>query len=333
MPNRAIMTWILLLSGSAGVAAQPGHHDHLLSPDPIGVMGSHLHPRGQWMFSYRYLHMDMDGNRSGTQRLSPQQVFDSGFMVAPLSMTMEMHSFGLMYGYSDDLTLMFMAHLVRKEMDHQTRTGRRFTTRADGLGDIKVVGLYRLLADGAQELHLNAGLSLPTGSIEERDDTPMLANAILPYPMQLGSGTYDILLGTTYNNRGTDWSTGLQVLAVLRTDHNDRAYRLGHRYTLTGWAVRHLSPSISASVRLNYQHWDDIRGADAALNPRIVPTADPQRRGGQRADLLAGFSYIAQGPLKGNRLSIEVGAPVYQDLDGPQLETDFSAILAWQLAF
>jgi len=33
----------------------------------------------------------------------------------------------------------------------------------------------------------------------------------------------------------------------------------------------------------------------------------------------------------GNRLAIEVGAPVYQDLDGPQLETDLVLVLGWQL--
>ena len=40
-----------------------------------------------------------------------------------------------------------------------------------------------------------------------------------------------------------------------------------------------------------------------------------------------------RGALRGHRLALGPGAPVHQDLDGPQLETDWMATLGWQLAF
>ncbi len=45
-----------------------------------------------------------------------------------------------------------------------------------------------------QQREANLGLTLyfPTGSIDERGATPMGPNMQLPYPMQLGSGTYDL---------------------------------------------------------------------------------------------------------------------------------------------
>ncbi len=36
--------------------------------------------------------------------------------------------------------------------------------------------------------------------------------------------------------------------------------------------------------------------------------------------------------MDGNRLAIEVGLPLYQDLDGPQLKNDYSFTIGWQLS-
>jgi len=64
---------------------------------PIGVMGNHLHNRGEWMASYRFMKMGMDGNRDGTDRLDESEVLLSGtgqYRVAPTDMSMTMHMLG-----------------------------------------------------------------------------------------------------------------------------------------------------------------------------------------------------------------------------------------------
>ena len=43
------------------------------------------------MFSYQFMRMKMDGNRDGTDELSPAQVREQGFAVVPTEMTMDMH--------------------------------------------------------------------------------------------------------------------------------------------------------------------------------------------------------------------------------------------------
>jgi hypothetical protein len=90
---------------------------------------------------------------------------------------------------AERLTLMGMVPIVDASMDHQTRAGGMFTTEAAGLGDITVTGLLRLFNRNHRAMHLNLGLSLPTGAINETDVTPPSAPdaAILPYPMQVGS--------------------------------------------------------------------------------------------------------------------------------------------------
>lgn len=328
--------WLLGLAcfAHAAVAHDASHGAHTGSQAPVGVMGDHLHKAGDWMLSYRFMRMDMEGSRDGTDRISTQDVFDRGYMMAPTSMTMEMHMVGLMYAPSDRVTLMGMLPYVHTEMDGVTRMGVPFTARAEGVSDIKLTSLIGLFHRPGLRVHVNLGVSLPTGSIDERDDTPAAANAKLPYPMQLGSGTYDLLLGATFGGRSERWSWGAQGLATVRTGENDNHYRLGNRYETSVWVSRAFRAGPSGSVRIHYQDWDDVHGADPDLNPVMSPSADPGLRAGRRADLLLGANFYGNnGVFKGQRLAFEVGVPVYQDIDGPQLETDLIYTLGWQYGF
>ena len=87
---------------------------------------------------------------------------------------------------------------------------------------------------------------------------------------------------------------------------------------------------MSTSVRVNYERWGNIDGADPDLNPMMVPTADPDRRGGSRFDLGFGVTTLA---FEKSRLAVELLLPTYQDLDGPQLETDLQLIIGLQQSF
>lgn len=313
-----------------------------MTPDshaPVGVMGDHLHKAGKYMLSLRTMRMEMDGNRKGSSNLSTGDVLGD-YMVAPLEMTMDMQMIGLMVAPSNDLTLMAMAGYIDLEMKHVTRTGARFTTRASGFSDVSLTGLYRLWDHGAHHLHLNAGLSLPTGSIDSEDNTPLSAgaNVQLPYAMQLGSGTWDLLPGITwrYTPNG-EWSGGAQASAVIRTGENNHDYTLGDRFNATGWIARRVGSSISLSARLSAATWGDISGADDELPAamiNIVPTADPDRRAGTEAMLHLGLNWVGQhGLLHGHRFAVEAGAPVYQRLDGPQLRNRWQMAGSWQYAF
>ena len=61
-------------------------------------------------------------------------------------------------------------------------------------------GLVKIFDAPMHQIHLNAGISLPTGSIDVEDQ------GLLPYPMQLGSGIYDLLPGITYNGQAHQFS-------------------------------------------------------------------------------------------------------------------------------
>lgn len=300
---------------------------------PIGVMGDHTHEAGEVMFSYRFMRMDMAGNRDGTTDLTSAQVLEQ-FPVSPTEMTTDMHMLGTMYAPTDDLTVSVMAPYIFKSMEHTTRMGTNFTTQSSGFGDIKLMGLYKILDQDRQRIHLNAGISFPTGSTNQRDDTPAGSNQVLPYPMQLGSGTFDLLPGITYLGQSDHWSWGGQALGTIRLGTNGNSYHLGNRLNVSGWGARRWNHWFSTSVRLNGNTWGNISGADPRLNAAIIPTADPTRRGGTRLDVGFGLNFsVNKGALAGHRLAIEFALPIYQSLNGPQLETDWLLTLGWQKAF
>jgi len=325
---RALGLLALLLASSGG----PASATDLSRPDahaPIGVMGDHVHHAGEFMLSYRYMRMRMDGNREGTDRVGDGAVLlpRGDFMVTPTDMDMEMHMLGAMWAPADRVTLMGMLPFVVLSMDHETAMGAEFTTRSKGIGDLSATALVKLFETERHEVHLIAGASFPTGSIDRQDDTPasMGESVTLPYPMQLGSGTFDLLPGIHWNGQLERVSFGAQARGTLRLGRNDENYRLGHRYLLTGYGAGKINDWLSAGLRAEWQQWGDVQGEDDRLDAAMVPTADPDLRAGQRLDLGPSLNFLVpQGPLRSFRVGVEALFPVYQNLDGPQLETDWT---------
>ena len=347
---------------------------------PLEVMGDHAHGRSEWMLSYRFMAMRMEGLRDGTESISIDEIH--GFTVIPVKMNMQMHMFGAMFAPHDRITLMAMTSYRDNFMEmeagkmkmeetmkptdthgehadmgeshgmaasHGTQSGKvdesslhdheshahpvgAHEMESSGIGDLKLSALISLLRTHDAALLINAELSVPTGSIEVEG-----TNGLLPYPMQLGSGSFELMPGVTFTTTLGNWSLGGQARVGLPLNKNSRGYRLGHSAISTFWGARRLNDWVSVSLRALFENWGNIEGSDHALNPAIAPTMDPRLRGGTRGSLLAGSNLIFPdrlgGPLAGQRFAFEVRIPVYQHLDGPQLELDWSVVGGWQYAF
>ena len=304
----------------------------MMRPDaapPVGIVGGMNPKAGRFMPSLTYMHMRMDGNRDGTDNVSTGEILQptGPFLVAPLNMEVDMLMAGLMYGVTDDISVMAMVPYVWKSMDHVNAGGARFTTKSQGVGDVRIIGGYDVYKTDKVSLELSAGISLPTGSTDERD-TILGTSQVLPYPMQIGSGTYDFLPGITYTGREGDWSWGAQAGATIRIGENDENYTLGNTYNLSLWGARRWNDWVSSSLRLAGDAVEDIDGADPRLNPAVVPTARPDLRAGEFLSLGLGLNFmIPHGPAMGTRIGLEGVIPLYQDLDGPQLERDYMVMI------
>lgn len=329
----------LLLAMAAPLAAQTEWTSG--RPDghaPIGVMGDHTHEAGEFMFSYRFMRMAMEGSLDGSDEVANEDIVSPtgyGFMVTPTEMPMTMHMIGMMYAPSDRVTLMVMANILDMSMDHLMRNGNTFTTESGGFGDLGLGALVGIVDEGSSRLHLNANLTVPTGSITEMDATPMSGgnDVQLPYAMQTGTGTVALAPGLTWLGMAERVSWGAQGRLVFQLGENDRGYTAGDRAEGTVWFGVRASERLSLSARARYQVWDDFSGMDSALNPMMVPTARTDLRGGKRLDLPVGVNYwINSGALSGLRILAEYEIPVWQDLSGPQLESTGTFTVGVQLS-
>ncbi|HHH29445.1 MAG TPA: transporter [Polyangiaceae bacterium] len=311
-----------------------GHSHHGQSAAPIGVMGAHVHGRDRWMISYRYQYQRMDGNMSGDARLSPEDVRADGFMAVPTDMDMHMHMLGAMYAPIDELTIALMLPVMHMSMHHLTGMplgAVQFDTDSAGMGDMRLAGLVRLFDAPGHQLLLGVGLVLPTGSTHVRGDTPMADQVRLPYPMRPGGGSVAANPSLTYTASVDIVRFGVQASAVLPMHNNEDHYRLGFQYRGTAWAGVQPVPWFDTTLRVAGLGRENISGADADLNPNMVPTADPERRALFRMDAFLGVGFSAPDTvLSGHRLSLEVGMPFYQNVSGPQLVQLVSLMAGWQ---
>ena len=298
---------------------------------PIGVMADHTHGAGEFMLSYRYMQMRMKGLRDGTDNLSSSDVFGLGYPVAPTEMEMEMHMFGLMYAPSSRLTLMAMANYQEMWMKHDAKAGSMpammrgpsFRNTAKGWGDLTLSGLYKVYDADRQRMHVELGVSAPTGEFNEK-----------AYPMQPTTGTWDLIAGMTWLWQTDQFSGGVQAGLRIPIDENRYGYRVGEKVTGTTWGAFRLTDWASVSGRLTVQWQDSVSGVDERIGVIMAPPMEAGNHGGTWVEGGVGLNLLTTGgPLKGHRLAIEAIMPIYQDLNGPQLKRDWSVVLGWQKAF
>ncbi|MEP0356062.1 transporter [Paraglaciecola sp.] len=316
---------------------------------PIGVMGDHLHHKGEFMFSYRFMQMSMSGNLQGSDSISNDEIVTSVtapnssmnyVRVVPQTMTKNMHMLGFMYAPTDSITLMAMLNYIDNDMTLTTYSGSsgttvlsNFNTASSGLGDTKLSMLYSLIDTPEHKFHVNLGWVLPTGSIEEVDDvlTPMnmTSNLRLPYSMQLGGGSHRGEFGLTYNGNDENISWGAQGLYNLAFSENDEDYETGKSLQITAWANYGFSDEISATTRLTYIKSQEIVGEDENLTAPVT-TANPANYGGTTFLAAVGVNSVIANK---HRVAFEYQIPITQDVNGVQMEMDNMLTLGYQLAF
>ena len=351
---------ITVATALCAVASAQNVHCDLARPDshaPISIMASHAHNVGEWMLSYRYMFMDMDDIYKGSNSISSAGVFGNGYNVTPTRMTMEMHMLGAMYAPTDRITLSAMLPYLATEMDHlisptappllQASNGGSptFTTKSNGIGDLKLGALIRIAQKESHHFHGGIGISLPTGSIAEEDVTPGppplggRTSRQLPAAMQLGSGTFDLLPSLTYTYVADCWSAGVQAAGAIRTGRNHHGYRLGNKFDLNSWISYRVNEWVSVSTGISY-HWEDeLNGTQSDITQNIggnrtVPTAFGENYGGQRIKALAGVNFVIPGgALLNHRIAADIRVPLWQDRNGLSLGTDYTLALGWQYAF
>ena len=333
---------------------------------PMNIPGGGIPETHEFRFKISPMYMRMDGLRDGTSSVDVDDILGmplnmtgtptGKYMAAPTDMDMSMLNLAAGYSFSDRFFAGIMMMYKDNDMDMKfntmmaTMTGKSgFSMESDGIGDTMLMGKYRLFADDPlipkRQASLFLGLSLPTGSIDEKNDNhpvPMRQDELLPYGMQLGSGTYDPSIGLLYQASESPWWWGVNGVYTARLYDNKRDYRLGDEFRLDGYAMYQFRPDWLVQAQLNghYQgridgemdQYSDGRSGHVMqgnpASPAATPLWDPDNYGGTQ--LFATFGVQWQ-PAPLHIVDFNVGLPLYRDLHGPQLETDYRVMLTWYI--
>ncbi len=277
-------------------------------------MGDHVHPKGTWMASYRFMYMPMPSLLQGSVQITDQEAVLQHYKSVPLEMVMQMHMVGAMFAPWKHINVMVMVPYIYHRMDMLMRSGASMQMVSKGFGDMKVSVLYSIVEKERHWFNGQIGFSLPTGPYTLR-----MANGMLfPYPMQLGSGTIDPLLRLTYRGFSSQWSWGMQGSGLLRLYNNALHYRLGSVLQATAWLAHRWCTWLSVSARLSFNQQTRIVPAPAnQIVPVASPLADAQRNSGSRR-LYASLGVNLQ-PLPYLNIGIEGFYPLYQRVSGIQM--------------
>ena len=183
---------------------------------------------------------------------------------------------------------------------------RRFSTSSAGWGDASLGALVKLYTGKTHALHAGVSVSLPTAETDKKDVIPGPGKTTLPYPMQLGSGSWGVKPSLTYLGHHAAFSWGAQVSAQLNLTENENGYKLGDSLTTHLWGAIQLTDGLHTSLRLQSTAWTNIEGNHDTLLPLPVPTVDTSLRSGQKLDAFWGVGYaIPKNLRKGLRRTRE----------------------------
>lgn len=320
--------------------APPGYHimsgGQLMSNTGMGGGGGHHHGKGMWMVDYRFTRMYMKDMLDTTTKVTASQAVDENgsynYMMAPVDMTMDMHMLMIMYGLTDKVMPMLMLHYMSNSMEMLSFDGTRSTMKSSGVADT----LFTAMIQGPHKLNFNVGLSIPTGSIDVSGPMTHMQGVTnhqkYGYGMQLGSGSYELKHGISYEDSAGKLGWGLSYEYTARLNENKNDYRLGNILLADSWLQYGVMPSLLAKGKLQLRALGQIQGADPELvednnasgNFRAMsPALDASNSGGNRVDASLTLKYTVPNTM----ISItgDFSMPVYQNLWGPQMATSWIA--------
>ena len=275
-------------------------------------------------------YLDGDAKRADSQVLwqgQGEQRTQQNFPILPTVIDQQVHVLSVGYSVNDDWRVHVSLPYISQSTDHISIVPgyENFTIDTDGTGDRVISVSHRLVATTEDVWWFTIGTSLPTGSIDETGDTPRAAgDQQLPYTMQLGSGTYDFPLEFSYQSLGKhDFS--LSMSAMVRTGKNDRDYRLGNSYGISGNYNFQLTPTLKPYLGMAYQYRSAIHGQDDEIivdGAFVYPASitNPHLYGGKKVSAELGIRWQFS---EFYAISAEFSKPIYQHLNGPQPKENY----------
>lgn len=234
-------------------------------------------------------------------------------------------SSALVYGATRNLTLFGIVPYVDKTLDETTSPGQRQRRGDSGLGDAIVLGRYTIYSRDrlgeTRRLAPFVGLKLPTG-----EDNATDSFGRLDQPLQLGSGSWDPIVGTIFTWQTFDWQFDSAMQYTFRTPANN--FEFGDQARL--------------DLSFQYRLWPRELGAGVpafvygVLESNLIYAGKNEKGGTRNPDsggttwfLAPGLQYVTKRVI----LEGAVQIPVVQDLNGNALKNDFIVATGFRVNF
>ena len=221
----------------------------------------------------------------------------------------------LAYGATRNLALFGIVPYLDKTLDSTVSSGR--VRRGDsGLGDSTFLARYTILSvdslGDTRRLAPFMGLKVPTGDDNERDGL-----GTLPQPLQLGSGSWDPIVGTSFTWQTFDWEFDSAVQYRFNTKANNFEFGDQARFDMS-FQYRLWPPTLGSGVPAFFYGVLESNLIHADKNEAGGITN--QNTGGTTWFLAPGIQFVTRRVV----LEAIVQLPVVQDLNGTALENDYS---------
>ncbi len=208
--------------------------------------------------------------------------------------------------------------------------GVLYKDTTQGLGDTKLSATKTFFLN-SDLLIANLGLSLPTGSVSEKNKNNPQFN--YPYNMQLGSGTVDLEPSLMFLRTQGQNQWGAFAMGVLRNGRNSYGYRKGNEYIAKIWYSYLADSLLMPGLWLNYHHIQRLSGVDSTYgrNPFVEFYHSPRHFWDFTANINSQYDVTRFLKLKAT-----VGRPIWQEsknIDNVQVYMDWFAQLGLEGQF
>lgn len=334
-----MLSWVSVTQAYIGLCCA-----HCGGNMPLNIFGGGIPEPKEFRFKLSQMIMEMGPLRDGTDKISNDDLIGSAngtnFPALPANMQMYMTMIGAAYSFSDDFAVMGMTSYIENTMRMNLKNGNDFTMTSGGVGDVTLLAKYRAYADDnlvpTNQVSVLFGLSLPSGSINKKfsnhtNDT--FNGSLLPFKMQLGSGTVDPIIGLTYQGSRDPFWWGFNTQLEGHIYDNEQGYRRAQELRYDFYAMKQVHDKVVVHAQLN--GWYEGKFSDEAYDVRvsgaghnalstsnnlISPLFDPDNYGGHKLHFGLGVQFQ---PLPLHVMELTASVPIHQDLNGPQLQDNW----------
>lgn len=207
----------------------------------------------KYFLTYSYYKYDLQGTNNSNTRIY-------GFGAS----TVDLHMVTATWLYSPKWTLLafvpYVKNMVETTYFPDTAGKVKTTDYTEGLSDLRFMGVTPLTADAHNLWMADISVTAPTGSVNETFTSNPSQRAA--YNMQLGSGTPDLIAGTTYTYSLPSWVSQVRGQATVRGGRNENGWALGNEFLANATSKYIINKYFDAGVAANYKARDKVQGHD-----------------------------------------------------------------------